>query len=90
MPVNKYFARINIKYDALPEMYEAQRDAVQNGEVDFVVLKISKDYTLDYIEKIYGSLFDDYTVVDDMIYYNGDSKWESHYILLVNENVDFY
>lgn len=90
MPVNKYFARINIKYDALPEMYEAQRDAVQSGEVDFVVLKISKDYTLDYIEKIYGSLFDDYTVVDDMIYYNGDSKWESHYILLVNENVDFY
>lgn len=90
LPVNKYFARINLKYEAYPEMYEAQRDVVKNGEVDFVVLKISKDYTLDYIEKIYGSLFDDYIVVDDMIYYNGDSKWESHYILLAHESVDLY
>lgn len=90
LPVTKYFARINLKYEALPEMYIAQRDVVKNGEADFVVLKISKDYTLDYIEKIYGSLFDDYIVVDDMIYYNGDSKWESHYILLAHESVDLY
>ncbi len=90
IPADKYFARINLTYEAYPEMYEGQRDAVLSGDVDFVVLKISKDYGLEYIEKIYGSLFDDYIVADDMIYYNGDSKWESHYILLVHESVDLY
>lgn len=88
LPVNKYFARINLSYEAYPEMYEAQRDVVMSGKVDFVVLIISADYPVEYIPKIYGSLFDDYVVVDDMIYFNGDSKWESHYILLAHESVD--
>lgn len=54
-PVNKYFCRVNIPYDALPEMYEQQKELIDDKIVDFVVVRINgaeKSIEKDYISSI--------------------------------------
>ena len=54
-PVNKYFCRVNIPYDALPEMYDQQKELIDEKIVDFVVVRINgaeKSIEKDYIDSI--------------------------------------
>lgn len=88
MPPTKYFARINLKYEALPEMYRDQLKAVQVDKTDFVVLALPRGYSSEDIPKIYGKLFSHYKKADEIYHYNGDSKGASTYVLLAHESVD--
>lgn len=43
-PINKYFCRVNIPKEALPEMYEEQNSLLKNKTVDFVVTRTTKKH----------------------------------------------
>ncbi len=57
-PINKYFCRVNIPYEALPEMYDEQKELIDRKAVDFVVVRIAgsdKSIEKDYIDSITAS-----------------------------------
>ena len=57
-PINKYFCRVNIPYNALPEMYDQQKELIDQKSVDFVVVRIAgtgKSIQNDYIDSITSS-----------------------------------
>lgn len=87
LPVGKYFARINLSYEALPEMYDEQRELVKSGKVDFVIVRALKDEGEDIIKTRYGSLFKNYEVVAQQVYNNGDWDRESNYFLLRRSDI---
>ncbi len=56
-PVNKYFCRVNIPYSALPEMYDEQKRLIDNGSVDFVVVRMNgsgHDIENEYMRSLTG------------------------------------
>lgn len=87
LPAGKYFARINLSYEALPEMYDEQRRLVQRGEVDFVIVRVGRDENEETIKNRYGSLFDDYEIAARQLYNNGDWDRQSNYFLLRRSDI---
>ena len=51
-PSNKYFSKMNIPKESLPEMYEDQWNQIENQTVDFVVIRMKKNESFEkYKEK---------------------------------------
>lgn len=57
-PINKYFCRVNIPKEALPEMYDEQNSMLKNQKVDFVVTRttqkhVASEYKHDILQENY-------------------------------------
>ncbi len=60
-PQNKYFHKVNISKEALPQMYEEQLSMIKNREVDFVVARLSKKQNVTQVKC--PELYENYEVV---------------------------
>lgn len=66
-PINKYFCRVNIPKDALPEMYEEQNSLLKNKTVDFVVTRTTqKHVAAEYKHDILQSNYEFVCEADDI------------------------
>lgn len=62
LPITKYFCKLNLPYEAYPQMLDEQNRIIQNKEVDFVVICTYKKQGLPTATQI-PYLLDNYTLI---------------------------
>ena len=69
IPNCKYFHRMNIPYDKLPDNYDVQKEYINNRKVEYVIVGISNDNKqvkddFEFIEKNYVLIYEDSQVYE--------------------------
>ena len=63
-PNNRFFCKVNISQKVFPEMYEEQISMVAEKKVDFAVIRIRKDQTIENGMRLaYDDLFKNYKII---------------------------
>lgn len=63
-PINRFFCKVNIIEKVFPEMYEEQIGMVADKKVDFVVIRIWKDQSIEEGMRLaYEDLFNNYKII---------------------------
>ena len=82
IPNCKYFHRMNIPYDKLPDNYNVQKEYINNKKVEYVIVGIRNDSQnvkedFEFIEKNYELIYEDYQVYE---------KYQVHFYLFKLKN----
>lgn len=64
LPTEKYFEKANIEYSAFPEMEDSQNKVIQEGKVDFIIMRVKEERDSNLIVVPY--LYRNYKIVKEV------------------------